>query len=50
VKFVAVLVDRQEGGREKIEQRGYKVISVFEKNDLLTNDVATTKSEDRAFA
>jgi orotate phosphoribosyltransferase len=50
VEFVAVLVDRQEGGREKIEQRGYKVISVFNKIDLLINDVAATKSEDRAFA
>lgn len=50
VEFVAVLVDRQEGGREKIEQRGYKVISVFHKNDLLTDDVSATQSEDRAFA
>lgn len=50
VEFVAVLVDRQEGGREKIEQRGYKVISVFHKNDLLTDNVSATQSEDRAFA
>ena len=50
VEFVAVLVDRQEGGREKIEQRGYKVISVFHKNDLLTDDVSARQSEDRAFA
>jgi orotate phosphoribosyltransferase len=50
VEFVAVLVDRQEGGREKIEQRGHKVVSLFNKKDLLTNDVAATKSEDRAFA
>ena len=50
VKFVAVLVDRQEGGRQKIEQRGYKVVSVFKKDDLLPEDVAATKSEDRAFA
>jgi orotate phosphoribosyltransferase len=50
VEFVAVLVDRQEGGRDKIEQGGYKVVSVFNKNDLLTGEVAATKSEDRAFA
>jgi orotate phosphoribosyltransferase len=50
VEFVAVLVDRQEGGRDKIEQEGYKVVSVFNKNDLLTKDVAATKTENRAFA
>jgi orotate phosphoribosyltransferase len=35
VAFVVVLVDRQQGGREKIEQRGYKVVSAFTKDDLL---------------
>jgi orotate phosphoribosyltransferase len=35
VAFVVVLVDRQQGGREKIEQRGYKVVSAFTKEDLL---------------
>jgi orotate phosphoribosyltransferase len=35
VAFVAVLVDRQQGGREKIEQLGYSVVAVFTKDDLL---------------
>jgi orotate phosphoribosyltransferase len=35
VAFVVVLVDRQQGGREKIEQRGLKVISAFTRDDLL---------------
>lgn len=36
VAFVAVLVDRQEGGRQRIEERGYSVVSLFTKDDLLT--------------
>jgi len=35
VAFVAVLVDRQEGGRENIENAGYPVVSAFTKADLL---------------
>jgi orotate phosphoribosyltransferase len=35
VAFVAVLVDREEGGRQKIEERGYKVFPLFTKQDLL---------------
>jgi orotate phosphoribosyltransferase len=35
VAFVAVLVDRQQGGREKIESMGYKVLSAFRRDDLL---------------
>jgi orotate phosphoribosyltransferase len=35
VAFVAVLVDRQQGGREKIEQLGYSVVAAFTKDDLL---------------
>jgi orotate phosphoribosyltransferase len=34
VAFVLVLVDRQEGGRENIEQRGQKVVSIFTRADL----------------
>jgi orotate phosphoribosyltransferase len=34
VAFVVVLVDRQEGGRENIEKRGYRVFSVFTRADL----------------
>src|SRR5436190_6766417 len=35
VAFVAVLVDRQEGGRKKIEAMGHPVIALFTKKDLL---------------
>jgi orotate phosphoribosyltransferase len=35
VAFVAVLVDRQQGGREKIESLGYRVLSAFQRDDLL---------------
>lgn len=36
VAFVAVLVDREEGGRQKIEALGHRVFSIFKKDDLLT--------------
>ena len=35
VAFAAVLVDRQEGGRQKIEELGYPVVALFTKEDLL---------------
>lgn len=35
VAFVIVLVDRQEGGREAIEQRGYTVVPVFNRAALI---------------
>jgi orotate phosphoribosyltransferase len=34
VAFVIVLVDRQEGGREHIEQRGHEVFSIFTRAEL----------------
>jgi orotate phosphoribosyltransferase len=34
VAFVLVLVDRCEGGRERIEARGHKVIAEFTRPDL----------------
>jgi orotate phosphoribosyltransferase len=37
VAFVAVLVDRQEGGRERIEAMGYPVVSLFKREELLCN-------------
>jgi orotate phosphoribosyltransferase len=40
VAFVVVLVDRQEGGRQKIEGMGYDVFPVFTREELL----ATYKS------
>ena len=35
VAFVAVLVDRQEGGRERIEQLGHAVCPVFRRDELV---------------
>jgi len=35
IVFVAVLVDRQEGGRQKIEQLGYEVVSAYKKEELI---------------
>jgi orotate phosphoribosyltransferase len=35
VAFVLVLVDRQEGGREAIEQRGHLVVPIFTRADLI---------------
>ncbi|HEX5177053.1 MAG TPA: orotate phosphoribosyltransferase, partial [Chthoniobacteraceae bacterium] len=34
VQFVLVLVDRQEGGRDNIEARGHRVVSIFTRADL----------------
>ena len=38
IAFVLVLVDRQEGGREKIEKRGYTVVPIFTRVDLIGTD------------
>jgi orotate phosphoribosyltransferase len=35
VAFVAVLVDRREGGRERIEAMGHPVVALFTKEELL---------------
>jgi orotate phosphoribosyltransferase len=35
IAFVAVLVDRQEGGRQRIESMGYRVVAAFGKDELL---------------
>jgi orotate phosphoribosyltransferase len=35
VAFVAVLVDRQQGGRNMIERLGYPVVAAFERNQLV---------------
>ena len=34
VGMIIVLVDREEGGRENIENRGYKLFSVFKRTDF----------------
>ncbi|MDA1272884.1 MAG: orotate phosphoribosyltransferase [Verrucomicrobia bacterium] len=46
IEFVAVLVDRMEGGKEKIEAAGIKVISVFTKDDLLNSHVELRERKD----
>ena len=38
VAFVLVLVDRQEGGRAAIEQRGHTVVSIFTRADLISKN------------
>jgi orotate phosphoribosyltransferase len=38
VAFVAVLVDRQEGGREKIEALGHRVFRLFTRDELLAGN------------
>jgi len=45
VDFVAVLVDREEGGREKIIDRGYPVVSVFARGEVFGTETAETSKE-----
>jgi orotate phosphoribosyltransferase len=40
VAFVIALVDREEGGRQAIEQRGYHVESIFTRRDLIDSEPA----------
>lgn len=35
VAFAVALVDRQEGGRERIEARGYSLVALFTRDELL---------------
>jgi orotate phosphoribosyltransferase len=46
VAFVAVLVDRQQGGRQKIEDLGYRVVSAFERNQLIDLDAKSHQPTD----
>ena len=48
VAFVAVLVDRQEGGREKIEAMGHSVVALFTKGELLGSHVRPHQPADCA--
>ncbi len=34
IKVIMSVIDREEGGEEKIKQAGYKLISIFKKSDL----------------
>jgi orotate phosphoribosyltransferase len=46
IAFVAVLVDREEGGRQKIEAQGYQVFPLFNKEDLLGPNETSVASKD----
>jgi orotate phosphoribosyltransferase len=46
VAFVAVLVDRQQGGREKIEAMGHRVVSAFVRDELILPDAKSHKPAD----
>ena len=35
--FAFVLVDREEGGRQALEERGVKVVSLFTRAELLAD-------------
>ncbi|MDB6073342.1 MAG: orotate phosphoribosyltransferase [Verrucomicrobiaceae bacterium] len=35
IAFVAVLVDREEGGKAKIEEKGYPVVALFKRSELV---------------
>jgi orotate phosphoribosyltransferase len=50
VAFVAVLVDRQEGGRDKIETMGHPVVALFTKQDLLEGHAQSHKPANFAVA
>jgi orotate phosphoribosyltransferase len=46
IAFVLVLVDRQEGGREKIEKPGYTVVPIFTRADLIGTDARQRSTVD----
>jgi orotate phosphoribosyltransferase len=46
IAFVAVLVDREEGGRQKIEAQGYQVFPLFNKEDLLGTQEISVEPKD----
>ncbi len=44
VAFVLILVDRQEGGRRRIEEKGYDVESIFTREDLTSPNAGSEKA------
>jgi len=50
VAFVAVLVDREEGGRQKIEALGHPVVALFAKGELLGDRARSSQPADCAVA
>jgi orotate phosphoribosyltransferase len=45
IAFVAALVDREEGGRQRIEAQGRRVFPLFNKEDLLGSSAARSAKE-----
>lgn len=45
VAFVAALVDRQEGGRQRIEEMGYRVVAAFSREEIFRNDPRSQMSQ-----
>jgi orotate phosphoribosyltransferase len=43
-EFALPHIDRQEGGRQNIENRGYRVVSIFSRKDL-TDLLAAQRSD-----
>jgi orotate phosphoribosyltransferase len=50
VGFVAALVDRQEGGRDKIEAMGYPVVALFNREEVLGKNAGSRRPTDCAVA
>lgn len=50
VAFVAVLVDRQEGGRARIEAMGHPVVALFSRDELLGDHARPHQPADCAVA
>jgi orotate phosphoribosyltransferase len=50
VGFVAALVDRQEGGRDKIEAMGYRVVALFNREEVLGKNAGSPRPTDCAVA
>src|SRR6266571_646363 len=50
VAFVAALVDRQEGGRDKIEAMGYRVVALFNREEVLGKNADSRRPTDCAVA
>src|SRR5207249_3620918 len=46
VAFVAALVDRQQGGREKIEALGHPVVAAYKRDELMPADARPYKPAD----
>jgi orotate phosphoribosyltransferase len=50
IAFVAVLVDREEGGRQKIEARGFPVVAAFTREEIFEKNVSASPAANRVAA